>query len=77
MLSHASSSLDLAVAVFCSFTLQVCLNICHFAADAGGLALSMAKFLWYGALHSAHKSCIQGHVSRKRDGGKRELVAAL
>ena len=35
---------------------------CHFAADAGGLALSMAKSRWHGALHSAHKSCTQGHM---------------
>ena len=43
---------------------------CHFAADVGGLALSVAKFHWHGALHSAHNSC-----TWKR-GGKRELVAA-
>ena len=49
---------------------------CHFTADVGGLALSMAKSHWHGALHSAHKSCTHGHMSWKRGGGKRELVAA-
>ena len=29
---------------------------CHFAADIEALALSLAKFHWHGALHSAHKS---------------------
>ena len=48
---------------------------CHFAAGAGGLALSMAKCRWYGALGSAHKSCTHGHVFWKRSGVKRELVA--
>ena len=49
---------------------------CHFVADIGGLALSMAKSHWHGALRSAHKSCTRGHMSRKRGGWKRELVAA-
>ena len=49
---------------------------CHLAADVGGLALSMAKSHWHGALCSAHKSCTHGHVSWKRGGGKRELVVA-
>ena len=35
---------------------------CHFAADAGGSALSMAKSRWHGALRSAHKSCTPGHL---------------
>ena len=48
---------------------------CHFAADAGGLALSMAKSRWHGALHSTHKSCTHGHVFWKRGGVKRGLVA--
>ena len=48
---------------------------CHFAADAGGLALSVAKSRWYGALCSTHKSCTHGHVFWKRGGVKRELVA--
>ena len=48
---------------------------CHFAADAGGSALSMAKSRWHGALHSAHKSCTHGHVFWKRGGVKRGLVA--
>ena len=48
---------------------------CHFAADAGGSALSMAKSRWHGALRSAHKSCTHGHVFWKRGGMKRGLVA--
>ena len=48
---------------------------CHFAADAGGLALSMAKSRWHGAVPSAHKSCTHGHRFWKRGGLKRELVA--
>ena len=47
---------------------------CHFAADAGGLALSMVKSRWHGALRSAHKSCTHGHVFY-RGGMKRGLVA--
>ena len=39
---------------------------CHFTADAGGLALSMAKSPWHGALHSTHKSCTHGHVLKER-----------
>ena len=50
--------------------------ICHLAAEVGGLALSMAKSHWYGALRSAHKSCTCSHMSWKRGGGKRGLVAA-
>ena len=34
---------------------------CHSAADVGGLALSMAKSHWPGALPSAHKSFTHGH----------------
>ena len=49
---------------------------CQFAADVRGLALSMAKSLWHGAFRSTHKSCTHSHVSWKRGGGKRELVAA-
>ena len=48
---------------------------CHFAADARGSALSMAKSRWHGALRSAHKSCTHGHVFWKRGGVKRGLVA--
>ena len=48
---------------------------CHFAADAGGSALSMAKSRWHGALRFAHKSCTHGHVFWKRGGVKRGLVA--
>ena len=35
----------------------------------------MAKSPWHGALCSAHKSCMQGHVFWKRGGVKTELVA--
>ena len=49
---------------------------CHFAADIGGLALSLAKSHWHEALCSTHKSCTWGHGSWKRGGGKKELVAA-
>ena len=38
-------------------------HCCHFSADAGGWALSIAKFHWQGALRSAHKSCTHGHMS--------------
>ena len=48
---------------------------CLFAADAEGLALSVAKSRWHGALRSAHKSCTHGHVFWKRVGVKRGLVA--
>ena len=48
----------------------------HFAADVGGLALSMAKSYLHGALRFAHKSCTSSHVSWKRGGRRRELVAA-
>ena len=48
----------------------------HFAVHIGGLALSMAKSHWHGALHSTHTSCTRGHLSWMRGGGKRELVAA-
>ena len=50
--------------------------LCHSAADAGGLDLSMAKSHWHGALCSVHKSCTHGHVSWKRSGVTRGLVAA-
>ena len=49
---------------------------CHSVADIRGLVLSMAKSHWHGALHSARKSCTHCHVSWKRGGVKRELVAA-
>ena len=48
---------------------------CHFAADAGGSALSMAKSRWHGALYSAHKSCTHGHLFWKWGGMKRGLGA--
>ena len=77
MPSHASSSVDLMLAVSCGLTLQICLIIAlSFPADTGGWALLMAKFHWHGALHSAHKSCTHNHMSRKRGGGKRDLVTA-
>ena len=34
---------------------------CHFAADAGGLALSMAKSRWHGAVHMA--TCFEREVA--------------
>ena len=46
---------------------------CHFTADTGGMALSMAKSHWHSALRSTRKSCTHGHVFWKRDGVKREL----
>ena len=64
MPSRASSSLDLVVTMSWGLTLQMCLIIaCHFAADVGGFALSVAKSHWHGALHSAHNSCKRGEVS--------------
>ena len=49
---------------------------CQYAADIGGLALSMVnKSYWHGALHSTHNTCTHGHVSWKRGGGKKEPVA--
>ena len=49
---------------------------CHSIANIGGLALSMAKSHWHGALCFTHKSCTHCHMSWKRGGMKRELVAA-
>ena len=64
ILSRASSFVDLMVAVSCGLTLHICLIIfCHFAADAGGRALLLAKFHWHGAFRSAHMCCTHGHVS--------------
>ena len=75
--SPASSSMDLMVAVSCGLTLQICLIIlCHFAADAVGRALVLAKFHWHGALRSTHTCCTHSHVSCKKRGRKRELVSA-
>ena len=48
---------------------------CQFAADIGGLALSMAKSYWHGALPSTYNTCTHGHMSWKRGGRKREPVA--
>ena len=74
--SRTSSSLDLVVTILAAWHCRSVWSLpCHFAADAGGSALSMAKSRWHGALHSAHKSCTHGHVFWKRDGVKRELVA--
>ena len=76
MPSCASSSLDLVVTMSCGLAdLSVWSLPYHFAADNGGLALSVAKSCWHGALHSTHKSCTHGHVFWKRGGMKRELVA--
>ena len=36
---------------------------CQFAADIGGLALSMATYYWHGALLSTLNTCTHGHVS--------------
>ena len=47
---------------------------CQFAADIGGLALSMAKSYWHGGLYSTHNTCTRGHMSWKRGGRKREPV---
>ena len=49
---------------------------CHFAADVRGLALSMAKSHWHGALLSAHKSCRGSHLSLEREVIGRKIVAA-
>ena len=80
MPSHASNSFYLVVTMSCGLTLQSCLIIAlsftYVAADVGGLVLSVAKSHWHGALHSAHKSWTCGHVSWKRGGRKRKLVAA-
>ena len=77
MPSRASSSLDLVVTMSCGLTLQICLIIALSSrCNSWGLALSTAKSHWHGALHSAHNSCTHGHVSWKRGGGKKELVAA-
>ena len=63
MPSRTSSSLELVMTMSCGLTLQICLIIAsHFAADAGGLALSVTKSCWHGALRSAHKSCTHGHM---------------
>ena len=48
---------------------------CQFAADIGGLALSMAKSYRHGALRSTHNTCTHSHVSWKRAGGKSQPVA--
>ena len=50
---------------------------CHFAADAGGLALSMAKSRWHGALLYAHKSCTHGHMFWTRAGVCKTLCPQL
>ena len=67
MPSCASCSVDLLVTT--CLVLLHCRSVwsllCHFAADAGGWALLMAKL-----------NCTHGHVSWKRGGGKRELVSA-
>ena len=39
---------------------------CHFAANVGGLALSMAKFHWHGALRSTHELYMQPRVLKER-----------
>ena len=75
MPSHASSWWwQLPVVLHCRSVWSL---LCHFPADFGGWVLLMAKFHWHGALRSTHKSCTHGHMSWKRDGGKKELVSAL
>ena len=44
---------------------------CQFAADIGGLALSMAKSYWHGALRSTYNTCTHGHLYWKRGGGEK------
>ena len=39
---------------------------CHFAADAGGLALSMAKSCWDGALRCPHELYTWPRVLKER-----------
>ena len=65
------------VAVSCGLTLQICLiTALSFRCRRWSRALLLAKFHWHGALRSAHRCCTHGHVSRKKGGGKRELVSA-
>ena len=76
MLCRASSSLDLVVTSLAACRCRSVWSLsCHFAADVGGLALSMAKSHWHGALCSTNKNCTCSHLSWNRGGGKRELVA--
>ena len=58
--------LNLTVATSSGLILQICLIRPYHC--AAGSFWSVAKFHWHGAWHSAHKSCIHGHVSCKRDG---------
>ena len=66
---RSSSSLDLVVTISCGLTLQICLIIAlSFRCRVGGLALSMAKSHWHGALHSRHTAvhaatCLEREVS--------------
>ena len=64
MPSRTSSSLDLNVLRPDIADLS---NRCrHFAADAGGLALSMAKSHWHGALCSTHELYTRPRVLKER-----------
>ena len=80
MPSRANVSLDLVVQYLVAWHCRSIWSLpCHFAADVGGLALSVAKSHWHGTLRSTHDSCTPctpGHMSWKRGGRKRELVAA-
>ena len=77
MPSHASSSLDLVVTMSCGLTLQICLIITlSFRCRRRRFGFVNGMSHWHGALRSTHKSCTHGHVSWKRGGMKRELVAA-
>ena len=72
MPSPTSSSLDLVVTSLAAWHCRSVWSLpCHFPADAGGLALSMAKSHWHGALCSSHKSCSHSHMFWKRGGVKR------
>ena len=76
MPSRPSSSLDLVV-TSCGLTLQICLIIAlSFCCRHWRFGFVNGHSHWHGALRSAHKSCTHGHVSWKRGGVKKELVAA-
>ena len=75
--SCASSSLDLVVTISCGLILQVSLIIAlsfHCRCWRFGFVNGQVSLTW--SIRSAHKSCTHGHMSWKRGGGKRELVAA-
>ena len=60
----------------CGLTLQICLIIAlSFRCRRWRFGVVNSQVSVHGALRSAHKSCTYGHVSLKRGGVKRELVA--